>query len=424
MSSESVGYLTLVRRNRDFRYLWLGNIISLLGDWLNFVALITLILGLTASPLALSFVFIAKMLPGALASPIAGLIVDRFNRRRLMIACDVIRAVVVLGLLLVEDSGDIILAYVLTSLQVFASAVFQPAKTSSVPNVTRPEELVTANALMAASWSVMLAVGAAIGGFATAAFGPQVVFVLDSASYIVSAVLIFAARIPQQTAVAAASSLRGLAAIRSMISDANRDIALGWRRMRERLEVGRISIAKAVWALGGGGLIFTLALVAAVMMPDAPDVALGWLFAARGAGTGIGPILARRYLSNVDRWPIYLGLLTVACGAGYLTLALVPWHFAALLCVVFAHAAGGANWVMSTVILQQRSIDAYRGRIFATEWLLVMVAETLSILLAGLVLQAGLLGLRETIVLLAGLQILCGVVWVLWIRRYEPHPTS
>ncbi len=411
MSRSPVGYVSLVRGNRDFRNLWLGNVVSLLGDWLNFVALISLILGLTGSPLALGLVFVAKLFPAAIAAPVAGLIVDRFNRRRLMIVCDILRAVIVLGLLVVDDSGDVILAYVLTTLQVIVSGVFQPAQSASVPNVTSKDELLTANALMAASWSVMLAMGAALGGFATAFFGPKAVFVMDSASYLVSAGFILATTIPQAT-----ESGSGKRLLRS----AARDIVTGWRRMRDRPEIGRIALTKSVWAIGGGGLVFSLALVGTELMPAAPDIGLGWVFAARGVGTGIGPILVRRYMVNRSRWPVALGVLVSVCGAAYAVLGIVPWSVYVVLLIMVAHAAGGANWVLSTVILQERSIDAYRGRIFATEWLLVMTAESLSILAAGALMEAGVLDLRGTIVALGAIQIVCGLLWVGWIRKREP----
>lgn len=411
MNQPPVGYLALVRRNRNFRNLWLGNVVSLLGDWLNFVALISLILGLTASPLALGLVFVAKMFPAAVAAPFAGLIVDRFDRRRLMIACDLLRAAIVLGLLFVDDTGDVVLAYLLTVMQVVVSGVFQPAQSASVPNVTSGDELLTANALMAASWSVMLALGAALGGFATAFFGPKAVFVMDSASYLVSAGFIFAATIPQTTDSGRAGSL---------LRTALKDILTGWRRMRDRPEIGRIALTKSVWAVGGGGLVFSLALVGTQLMPSSPDIGLGWVFAARGVGTGIGPILARRYLVNRSQWPVALGVLVSVCGAAYAVLGIVPWSVFVVFLVMVAHAAGGANWVLSTVILQERSIDAYRGRIFATEWLLVMTAESLSILGAGALMQAGILDLRMTIVLLGAIQIVCGLMWVGWMMKREP----
>jgi len=170
-AAPATGYVALVRRNVHFRRLWLGNLISLLGDWFNTIALYTLVSELTGSPFALGGVFLTKLLPWALASPLAGLLVDRFDRRRLMIGADLVRAVIVLGFLLIDEPGEVYLVYVLTTLQVVVTAVFQPAKSASIPNIVRTDELLTANALMSATWSVMLALGAASGGLVTAWLG-------------------------------------------------------------------------------------------------------------------------------------------------------------------------------------------------------------------------------------------------------------
>ncbi|MFQ5351077.1 MAG: MFS transporter, partial [Thermoanaerobaculia bacterium] len=192
----SAGYLELLRANRDFRRLWIGEMASLLGDWLNTIALYTLIRQLTGSPVALGLVFIVKTLPFALASPLAGLLADRFDRKRLMIAADLARAVVVLGFLVIDTEAELPLLYGLIALQMMISAVFVPARSAALPNITTPRELLTANALSAATWSVLLAVGAAVGGFATEGFGTATVFVLDSASYLVSAAFLAGVRVP------------------------------------------------------------------------------------------------------------------------------------------------------------------------------------------------------------------------------------
>ena len=246
------GYLELVRGNLNFRRLWFGNIVSLLGDWFNTIAIYKLIDDLTGSPFALGAVFITKMLPWALASPIAGLLVDRLNRRRVMIASDLLRAVIVLGFLFVEDASDVFLIYVLTALQVVAGSVFQPAKSASVPNITTPRELLTANALMAATWSILLALGAALGGFATEWLGVDAVFVIDSLSYLFSAYFIYRMSIPQQTEAPEAGPL---------VPTAARKIAEGWRHLQAVPRVGRIALAKATWAVGGGATVYMLALL-------------------------------------------------------------------------------------------------------------------------------------------------------------------
>ena len=407
---EQIGYVALVRGNVHFRRLWLGNIVSLLGDWFNTIALYQLIADLTGSPFALGAVFITKMLPWALASPVAGLLVDRLNRRRVMIASDLLRGVVVLGFLLIQDAGDLWLLYSLIALQVVIGAAFIPAQNASIPNVTRPRELVTANALMAATWSMLLALGAALGGFATAWLGTEAVFLIDSLSYLLSAYFIFRTVIPQQTEAGEPGPL---------LRTAYFNIIDGWKHLHVRPRVGRIALAKASWAVGGGALVYMLTLLGEALEPEAQAVGIGLLFSARGLGTGIGPIVARRFFRQEQRWPAILGWCVAFSGACYLLVGFVPWTYAVVGLIVLAHASSGANWVLSTILLQNRTEDRYRGRIFATEWLLVMLADTVAILAASLLLESSVVDLRLNFILFAALQLLCGMLWLLVIVPRE-----
>ncbi len=412
---DEAGYWELVRGNVNFRRLWTGNLISLLGDWFNTIAIYTLVVELTGSPLALGAVFITKMLPWAVAAPLAGVIVDRYNRRQLMIWTDIARAVVVLGFLLIDTPGEVPWLYVLLTAQVVIGAVFQPAKSASLPNITTPRELLTANALMSATWSTMLAVGAALGGLATEAFGTTVVFWIDSATYVVSAVFIYGTTIPQDTK----------AGEKSLLRSAVREITEGWQHLRAHPRIGRIALAKATWAVGGGSLVYTLALVGDQIAPGALAAGIGVLFMARGIGTGIGPIVMRGVFTDRDRWPTVLGGAIAFCGLCYMAISFVPWDstmvIIALTCalVVAGHAASGGNWVLSTVMLQKRTEDRYRGRVFSTDWLFVMATESASILLASTLLELGWLDLAACIRLFAGLQIASGFLWWLLVVPRE-----
>lgn len=402
-------YLDLLRTNPHYRRLWLGEIASLLGDWFNTIALYTLVRQLTGSPLALGLVFITKMLPFALASPLAGLVTDRFDRRHLMIAADLLRAAVVLGFLFVDSARELPLLYTLAAAQMVIGAVFIPARSASIPNITTPGELLTANALSAATWSTLLAVGAGLGGFVTAAIGTRGVFALDSVSYLVSASFILRTVIPQHT------DAPGEATVRKVVSD----IVEAWRRMVVKPGVGRIALAKASWALGGGALVYMLTLLGEELSPAAPAVGMGLLFSARGLGTGLGPILGRRFLPEESRWPTMIGLGIIASGITYLVTAALPWSWWVLPLVLLAHTPSGANWVFSTVLLQRRTEDRYRGRIFSTEWLLVTLADTVAILSASLLLDLAGWGLRPAIALFATLQVATGVVWLITVARAE-----
>ncbi len=151
---------------------------------------------LTGSPLAVGLVESLKLGGFAAASIPAGILADRFDRRRLMIIADLLRAVLVLGFLFVDSVAGLPLLYVLIVLQVALGAVFEPANRALMPTLVTQRELLTANATLAATWSTILAVGAALGGLVTAAIGSEAVFVIDSLTYLASAACIGSIRMP------------------------------------------------------------------------------------------------------------------------------------------------------------------------------------------------------------------------------------
>jgi MFS family permease len=416
--ADQTGYFALVRNNINLRRLWLGDIISLLGDWFNTIALYSIVEALTGSPFALGMVFVVKMLPFALASPIAGLIADRFNRRRLMIAADLVRAVVVLGLLLVNETSDLWLLYLLAAAQVTVGAFFIPARSASIPNITSDHELLTANALLSATWSVLLAIGAALGGFATQWLGPHTVFVIDSATYLVSAWFIFRTVIPQHTEPVPEGGL---------FATAHRQMIEGWRVMRETPQIGRIALAKTAWAVGGSACVFMLTLLGEVLTPGKVAVGIGILFSLRGLGTGIGPVLARLWFKNEDHWAAVIGWSITASGILYLVVSLSSWTIPVLIgcLVMLAHVPSGANWVLSSVLLQKRTPDEIRGRVFATEWLLLTLTDATAIIVASLLLEGTFfpVSLRLGFLLFALVEVLVGLAWVIYIvpreRKYS-----
>ncbi len=406
-AEPQAGYLELLLGNRDFRNLWAGNLVSLTGDWFNTIALYTLTEELTGSPLAMGLIFMLKMAALAVASPIAGIVADRFDRRRLMIGTDLIRAVLVLGFLLVDGPGWLPVMYVLIFAQLAVGAFFVPAKRASVPNIVSSRELMTANAIGAATWSFMLAVGAALGGVAASALGTDAVFIIDAASYLVSAAFIWRTRIPQTYEERAPDEAK-----RSVFQVAARDITAGWRYLFAHPAVGWISLAKMTWAAAGGGLVFMLTQLGREISPMDVSIGIGVLYSARGIGTGIGPIVARRWLRDRGRWPSVLGWCVVSSGCVYLAVAFLPWDYSLAIAVGLAHSFSGANWVLSTVLLQERSDDSYRGRVFATEFLLLAGVETISILAASLLLEAGVMSLQGVVLVFASLMLLSGVGWV------------
>ena len=190
-STQSIGYIELLRQNADFRNLWLGQVASLAGDWFNLIASAALVANLTSSGFAVGGLFVVRMLAQFFMGPIGGLLADRFNRKSILIVTDIARAIVVLGFLVVKEPEQVWLLYGLTAVQLGLSGIFTPTKDAILPDVVRKEDIGAANALNATTWSTMLAVGAALGGLVAGEWGLTPAFLIDSISFILSGVLIW-----------------------------------------------------------------------------------------------------------------------------------------------------------------------------------------------------------------------------------------
>ena len=186
----------LLRSNADFRRMFGAQVISYLGDWFSFVAVVGLVDDLTDSNFLVSLVMVAFSLPSFIASPVAGPMVDRFDRRRILIAVSMVQALAALGILLVGD-GTVWLAFVFQSTVSALAALVGPATSAAIPNIARDqEELRLANSILGSTWGVMLAIGAAIGGVFASVFGREACFIANAVSFVIAGLLFASIRTP------------------------------------------------------------------------------------------------------------------------------------------------------------------------------------------------------------------------------------
>ena len=368
-----MSYISILRNNRNFRLLYIGQTISQLGDWFNAVAVYALLLDLTGSATAVAWMMIVQFLPVAIVGPLAGVVVDRVDRRRLMIATDLLRGAMILMLLFIRRGDQVWIAYVVMAFVVGAQAFFEPARTATIPNVTEPEDLLPANALSSATWSAMLALGASIGGVVTALAGRNVAFVVNALSFFTSAW--FIARTRYNATPAAIPRPEGFLALAGIT-----DLIEGARYVRQRSHVAALMLVKAGWGLAGGVLLL-LAIFGQRVFPLAGGSAasIGVLYAARGIGAGLGPIALRWIIGQQpQRLRRAIGPAYFIVGVFYVALAWAPSLWIAALCVLCAHFGGSILWVFSTVLLQMEVPDRFRGRVFATELALVTLMSSAS----------------------------------------------
>ncbi|MFO8028607.1 MAG: MFS transporter [Cyclonatronaceae bacterium] len=401
-------YLTLLKTNHQFRRVWLSQIISNFGDWFGVIAVFTIILDFSDSEFLLGLVIVIKFVAFAALSPFAGYVADRFDRRILMLICDFGRGAVVLGFLFVRDPSLLWLVYALTAMQMGFASVFQPAKQASIPNITTGDDLVKANIISNLSWSVIFTTGMGIGGLATAWLGTDAVFIINGTGYILSTWFIFRATIPHERNEETLQSLRN--PVRGIID--------GYRFILSNTQILRPALAKGTITFFLGALVYMLILVSEEILMMG-SIGLGLLYAARGFGTAVGPVLIRRFFSDERRWVMMMGVAMLASGALYLAIGSLEVIWLMLILVFVAHTASGANWVMSTVLLQKRSPDAFRGRIFSSEWLLFTISHAISVTCASLIMESDLLTLRQAMWIYAFGLLVAGALWLLFVARGE-----
>ena len=401
--------LSLLRRNGDFRKLYLASLISLGGDWFLLVALFGLALEFTESAVSVAALIVAQEIPFGVASLIGGVLADRFDRRRLMVVCDVARTVLCLGFLLVNDPSMMWLAYLLLAVISSFSAVFDPASSAALPNLVEPGELGPANALSGSLWGTMLAVGAALGGVVAAALGRDAAFLIDASSFAVSGMLIARIRRP-------------FSAERTEEPEANviRATVETVRYARRDHRVLALVTVKAGFGIAAG----VIALIAVFAHEEfgAGDAGIGALMAGRGVGALIGPFLGRWLAGPQDRRLFgAIGVALAVFGLGYATLGVMPSLFAAAVAVGIAHLGGGAQWTLSSYGLQRLVPDRIRGRIFAFDFTLITLSLTVSALVTAW--AADRFGARPTVAVLGGVAVLWAGIWT-WLTTDVRRATT
>ena len=409
-----VGFIELLRGNRSFRQLWLGQVVSQMGDWFDTIALYTIILNLTGSGRDVGLLLVARFVPSFLCGPISGVVADRFPRRTIMIVSDVLRAVVVLGFLLVRRADQLWIVYVLTVLQLGLSTFFEPAKTAAIPSIVADRELVTANAISSVTWSIMLTLGAAIGGLITGWFGTNAAFILDALSYVLSAALIASIRVPKRPRRQRQKLRIGrLLGISETIE--------GMRYVKHRPRVFAFLMVKPAWGLGGG-ILTLLAVFGERIFPVGKSAAtgIGVLFAARGIGTAVGPIVARRISGEgKKRMQTSIGIAFLIGGLFYIAFGSSRSFALALLVLGIAHTGGSILWVFSTVLLQREVVDSFRGRVFAAELALLTLTMAASNYLTGELLDRFGIPPRFVTVGIGIFFLLPGIAWFLTQRWWD-----
>jgi MFS family permease len=410
-------YLRLVRGNRNFRRLWLAQIVSEIGDWFYTLSIYTLLLQLTGHASSVALALVLQVLPQTFVGPTAGVVNDRLRRKHVMIAADLVRFGIVLAMLLVRSRSMVWLVYPLLLAETIMAAFFEPARSSVIPNIAARGEVLIANTLSSATWSVNLLIGASVGGVVAAFFGRDAVFILNALSFLASALLISGMHFAEPHAESAAP-LRP----RDLVDFS--PVLEGIRYIRSHRTLLPTVFAKAgELMIGPSWVIFTVL--------GAHEFAVHWrgvdaargamlgmsiLLGGRGLGALVGPLISARWAGRSDRrlrLGILIGYIVTAIGYGTLGSCRTIWLAGA--CVMLAHMGGSTVWVFSTTLLQLHTDDRFRGRVFSADLGFSMFTIAAGAYLCGRLLDAGVAA--RTVATYTGLVMLVpAVLWALAMR--------
>ncbi len=389
-------------RHRDFRRLFLAELVVFGGDWFTVVPLMSLLLELTGEGRWSSLALAVDTLASAVLLPYAGTVADRLDRRRILVVTSLVSVLAVTLLLAVRSPAMVWLGPVAIAVLGAAKAFYTPAAQAALPNLVPVEDLSAANALAGSAWGTMVVVGASLGGLLSDLVGPYVCFLVAVVCLLAATWLVWRIQRPMQS-----ERRRRPAPARQALRE-----SLAYLRAHPRV-LSLVTVKSAVGV--GNGVLGAFPLLAAGF--GAGSVGLGALFAARGLGALVGPFLLRRLLLR-HRWLLPgLALSMASYGVAYLGVAVSPWLALTLVLVVVAHLAGGGNWVMSNYALQLEVPDELRGRIFATDMMIATLAISLSVLVVGQLVDV--VDVRILVAACASATLVYALGWWLVARRFQ-----
>jgi MFS family permease len=458
-----VTYRQLLRGNANFRHLWSGQVVSEIGDWLNNIAVLALVLELAGAAhqgRAIAVYAIARHLPLFLFGPIAGVVVDRTDRRRVMIVADVLRAVLAAGFLLAQMFSSLPAIYAVGASLFAVSAFFNAAKRATIPViVTEADELLGANSLSASTTAATIAVGSALGGLVATFISRDLVFVLNAATFIVSALLISRIRLPARArrehvqaepqpgvaqspdfAVAGTNAANAATATGQVVkatarASTGRRIVVGlqraWFEFHEGLRYVRsdgvlaaVFIVAAGWGLGNGvaralysvfgARLGELSASAWAVRPH--DFGISVLFVAMGLGGVLGAPLARRFNAAGDSLGARMGRSLVLDGCGLALFTVMPNLWTASLVLIAREMNFAIWWTAQQTLVMRRTDNAYAGRVFASYETLTTLMMVSSMYAAGA--GADAFGIRPVAAAGGFVIAFSGLLWFL-LRRTQ-----
>jgi MFS family permease len=371
------GFLGLLRSNRNYRWTWSGQVVSEVGDHFNNIAVFSLALANTGSGLVVAGILIARAIPAVMAGPVAGVLLDRLDRKRIMIVSDLVRAVVALAFILAVPLGRTWLLYPLGALLMFASPFFTSGRAAILPAIATCEELHTANSLTQLTQWTTVTIGSFLGGASVSVVGYKLAFAFNALSFLFSAWCISRLRVEQ-----------GFRAERRDLGEDRvvrpwHEYMEGLRYMRSSPLILAIGLVAVGWATGGGAaqILFS---VFGEMVFHRGSVGIGIIWGSAGLGLICGAIVAHQLGRNL-RFVAYKRVIAIAYlihGGAYVLFSQAPTFALALFYIGLSRAAVAVSSVLNMAQQLRHVPNEFRGRVFSTieswNWMTMMLSMALA----------------------------------------------
>ncbi|AKM17831.1 MFS transporter [Geobacillus stearothermophilus] len=362
--------IKFLRHERSYRRLFISGFISGVGDWFNNVAVLSIILTLTGSSLAVGITLALRVLPYLVFGPLGGMVADRIPRKIILVTMDLTRSVLALSFLFVNSKDQIWIVYVVTFGLVILSTFYIPARAASIPTLVRKENLLTANALDQTSFGIVMIIGSVFGAFFTAIWGLQFAFTFNSVSFLVSALLTMGITFPRTGTKS--NKITYKEQIKSFLSLCKKS-----RLLRA------IIVLSALWPVGGGAINVLLS-VYSFQVFDMGQQGVGIFYGSLGLGFVIGGIFADYISQNLKKMAA-AGFILEGIS---LSIVSVSPYFSLASLMLFLGTVGSSIGIASTntLVMEAVSIDE-QGKVFGTLATLRNSILGISMFVAGLLLE-------------------------------------
>ena len=396
-------YKVLLTENKNFRKLFIARLITLGGDWLLTVPLLGIIYGLTENPFITSLVLVVQSAPLFIMGSFGGYLADKYNRKKIIAISEFLSGLTVLLILYAVTTENVVFILFSFGMLSVVGSPYMPTSDAALPNVVKKENLAEANVIFFSSWGVMAGIGAGIGGYLTTVISRNMLFAIDSLSFVLSALIVY--------------SIKKNLSEDSQNNEKDESITYveGIKYAASKRDVFSLIITKGTFSISASGLL-SLFTVLSYDIYKTGDFGTGLMFGARGVGALVGPIAIRYFFGDSDRKLLNtIGLTIMVWGLFYFFIPFSVSLYLTVFLLVLAHCGGGSQWAFSTYGLQILTPDRLRGRISGIDYSFNFLMNTVSTLMIGYL--ASIYGVLFVYRLFPVLGFIFGLTWYLSTRK-------